>query len=126
EEGQQLLDHPVGTLLGNPMAASLSYAAAHVLGNAFPGLDCPHSPSAPMLPTIADHGHFERTALFQQRLVVGHVLRCCTVEVEARPHCSRQAVGTYVFLLGLERDCVGARTPVAVEEAEIDVLAPCS
>ena len=41
KEGRQLLDHPVGTLLGNPMAASLGDAAAHVRGKASPRLTAP-------------------------------------------------------------------------------------
>ena len=45
------------TLLGNPMAASLGDAAAHVRGKASPGLDCAHSATAPMWSPMAEHRH---------------------------------------------------------------------
>src|SRR5262245_21561351 len=56
KEGQQLLDHPLRTLFGNPMSASLGDTTAYVLGNPSPGLDCPHATSAPKGSTIAEHG----------------------------------------------------------------------
>src|SRR5215467_4561890 len=116
KESQQLLNHPLGTLLGNPMATCLRDAAAHVVGDAPPGFNCPHPAAAPMWSAVAEHGHLELAILLQEFLVISYVTRYCAVEIEARPHRSWQAIGAYVLLLSFERDCVGARAPLAIEE----------
>src|SRR5215831_13118041 len=116
KEGQQLLNHPLGTLLGNPMATSLRDAAGHIVGDTPPGINCAHPAAAPMWSAVAEHGHLELAILLQEFLVISYVMGYCAVEIEARPHRSWQSIGTYVLLLRFERDGVGARTPLAIEE----------
>ena len=123
EEVEQLGERPVRAVLRDPMAAIGYDAAAHVAGNSALGFDSGHPPTPAQRTTLAKHGHLERTG-GAESFVVNHVQRRCPVKIEAGPHRPRQAVGPEVFPLGVFRDRVWPAAPVAVEEAEIEILAP--
>ena len=73
EEREQLGNHPVGPLLGNPVAAAVGDATADVGCNPPPGLDGAHAAASAKWATVAKNRHLQ-LALANEGLVVGDVL----------------------------------------------------
>ena len=123
EEGQQLLQHPLRTLLGNPMAATFSDTPRTSLTTRRHDSIAAMPRPRPRASKAKDR-HGELAAFAQERLVVGDVLRRRPVEIETRPHGARQSVGSENIPAALPPIWHRPAAPIAIEEAKVKLLTP--